>query len=135
MDSKQADIPVWKVFVAAAERARQLGTEAEVEPLYAKAIALARKSLGHYSKEIGGILLRLADFYVEHKDYAAAEAAYETAVETYERNGEAGSILMAAALSKLAETYEASGNGSRAAAVRLRVKVLLARQLQSMVDD
>lgn len=135
MDSKHAEIPVWKVFVAAAERARQLGSESEVEPLYSKAITLARKSLGHYSKEIGGILLRLADFYVERNDYAAAEAAYEKAVETYERTGEAGSILMAAALSKLAETYEASGNSSRAAAVRLRVKVLLAQQLQSMVDD
>src|SRR5262245_54032458 len=92
MNVEQADIPVWKVFLAAAERARRQGSVSEVESLYKKAIKLADKALTEPQREIGGILLRLADFHAEQKQYEAAGATYKSAVEALEGNGSGGSI-------------------------------------------
>jgi tetratricopeptide (TPR) repeat protein len=135
MESEQADIPVWKVFLAAAERARQQNSVSEVESLYRKAIKLARRSLAEPQKEIGGILLRLADFQLERKDYEAAGATYKSAVEALEGDDCSGSILLVAALSRLADVYELSGDGPASEATRQRIKQMLSDQLKGMVED
>jgi tetratricopeptide (TPR) repeat protein len=134
MDNKQADIPVWRVFVAAAERARNQGMLAEVESLYMKAVDLAHRSEPPCSKDIGGILLRLADFQIESGELEAAESTYLKAIESFENN-DGGSVLLAAALSKLAETYERKGEYVQSEQAWKRVKLLLSEQLKSMLDE
>lgn len=135
MDSKQAQVPIWRVFVAAAERARQQSTWPEVEPLYQKAIEQARKTLSNPHKDVSTILLRLADFQYEQKHFVAAEATYRSAVEELEKAGLESSILLAAALSKLAEVYEGGGDSSRAEEAWERIKGLLAQQLKALLDE
>lgn len=135
METSNSNVPVWRVFAAAAHRARQEGPKSDAEVLYKKALKLARSSLGEDNPEVAAIFVQLADFYAGEKDYKGAESAYRQAVAVYEKDEGQTTVLLAATLSRLAEVYEETGDRELAEASWGRVKIILAEQLKNLVED
>ncbi|GEM_PF-3591291 len=134
MGSNRSELPVWKVFLAAARQARARAAEPDACALYRKTFELIGEAGDEQPQEAACALLHIADYFRETNDLELCVSACERALERFRRLNGSGPLWSVLTVARLAELHEQKGDVERAEQDWKQVRLMLSQQLEKLID-